>query len=86
MTKRRVGVSSGHWFEGSQVSKARPGAPFDLTLRVLSSILQRAHALLFHSASLGMTKERVGVSSGTWFEGSFDIAEKQMLTFRLFSA
>jgi hypothetical protein len=29
MTKGRVGVSSGNWFEGSQVSKARPGAPFD---------------------------------------------------------
>jgi hypothetical protein len=29
MTKRRVGVSSGDWFEGSQVSNARPGAPFD---------------------------------------------------------
>jgi hypothetical protein len=33
MTKRRVGVSSGNWFEGSQVSKARPGAPFDFTLQ-----------------------------------------------------
>jgi hypothetical protein len=33
MTKRRVGVSSGNWFEGSQVSKARPWAPFDFTLR-----------------------------------------------------
>jgi hypothetical protein len=33
MTKRRVGVSSGNWFEGSQVSKARPGAPFDVAER-----------------------------------------------------
>jgi hypothetical protein len=33
MTKERVGVSSGNWFEGSQVSKARPGAPFGFTLR-----------------------------------------------------
>src|ERR1700733_827527 len=33
MTKRREGVSSGNWFEGSQVSKARPGAPFGFTLR-----------------------------------------------------
>src|ERR1700736_179282 len=33
MTKRRVGVSSGNWFEGSQVSKARPGPSFDFTLR-----------------------------------------------------
>src|SRR5450631_1741158 len=33
MTKRRMGVSSGNWFEGSQVSKARPGAPFGFTLR-----------------------------------------------------
>jgi hypothetical protein len=32
-TKRRVGVSSGNWFEGSQVSKARPGPSFDFTLR-----------------------------------------------------
>src|SRR5271154_2118043 len=32
MTKR-MGVSSRNWFEGSQVSKARPGAPFDFTLR-----------------------------------------------------
>jgi hypothetical protein len=32
MTKGRVGVSSGNWFEGSQVSEARPGAPFDFTL------------------------------------------------------
>src|ERR1700758_1118960 len=27
------GVSSGNGFEGSQVSKARPGAPFGFTLR-----------------------------------------------------
>jgi hypothetical protein len=27
ITKRREGVFSGNWFEGSQVSKARPGAP-----------------------------------------------------------
>jgi hypothetical protein len=27
------GVSSGNWFEGSQVSKARPGAPIGFTLR-----------------------------------------------------
>jgi hypothetical protein len=32
MAKRRMSVSSGNWFEGSQVSKARPGAPFGLTL------------------------------------------------------
>jgi hypothetical protein len=35
MTKGREGVSSGIWFEGSQVSEARPGAPFDFTLRML---------------------------------------------------
>jgi hypothetical protein len=29
MTKRRAGVSIRNWLEGSQVSKARPGAPFD---------------------------------------------------------
>jgi hypothetical protein len=28
-----LSVSSGNWFEGSQVSKARPGAPFGFTLR-----------------------------------------------------
>jgi hypothetical protein len=33
LTKRREGFSSGNWFEGSQVSNARPGAPFDFTLR-----------------------------------------------------
>src|SRR5258708_25526607 len=33
MTKRRANVSSGNWFEGAQVSKARPGAPIDFTLR-----------------------------------------------------
>ena len=33
MTKGWVGVSSRNWFEGSQVSNARPGAPFDFTLR-----------------------------------------------------
>jgi hypothetical protein len=33
MDKEELGVSSGNWFEGSQVSKARPGAPFDFTLR-----------------------------------------------------
>jgi hypothetical protein len=40
MTRRRVGVFSRNWFEGSQVSNARPhgtpgqaGAPFDFTLR-----------------------------------------------------
>jgi hypothetical protein len=37
MTKRRVGVSSGNWFEESQVSKARPGAPLDFTLDIAES-------------------------------------------------
>jgi hypothetical protein len=37
MTKRRVGVSSGNWFEESQVSKARPGAPCDFTLDIAES-------------------------------------------------
>jgi hypothetical protein len=32
-TKKRVSVSSGNWFEGSQVSNARPGAPFGFTPR-----------------------------------------------------
>src|SRR6266702_6181047 len=27
MTKGRVGVSNGNWFEGSQVSESRPGHP-----------------------------------------------------------
>jgi hypothetical protein len=51
MTKRRVCVSSGNWFEGSQVSKARPGAPIGFT----HSILQRAQALSFLSR-LGSNK------------------------------
>jgi hypothetical protein len=54
MTKRRVGVSSGNWFEGSQVSKARPGAPFDFSL----SILQRAQALSFLSRLASESRER----------------------------
>ena len=33
MTKSREGVSRRNRLEGSQVSKARPGAPFDFTLR-----------------------------------------------------
>ena len=33
------GVSSGNWFEGSQVSKARPGAPFGFTLRYGTSFV-----------------------------------------------
>jgi hypothetical protein len=32
MTQRRVGMCSGNWLEGSQVSKARPGAPIGFTL------------------------------------------------------
>jgi hypothetical protein len=35
MTKRRVGVSNRNWFEGSQVSKARPGAPIDFSFDLL---------------------------------------------------
>jgi hypothetical protein len=34
MTKRRVGVSNRNWFEGSQVSNARPAAPFYFTFDV----------------------------------------------------
>jgi hypothetical protein len=56
MTKRRVGVSSGNWFEGSQVSKARPGAPFDFTLRYC-----RGHKLCHFSPD---SPQRVGCSSG----------------------
>jgi hypothetical protein len=41
-------VSSGNWFEGSQVSKARPGAPFDFTLRFHPSISPFDFALRFH--------------------------------------
>jgi hypothetical protein len=58
--ERCAGVSSGNWFEGSQVSKARPGAPFDFTLRYC-----REHMLCHFSPDsqtasrlLGMTKER----------------------------
>jgi hypothetical protein len=70
VTKRRVGVSSGNRFEGSQVSKARPhgtpgqaGAPFDFTLRCC-----RRHKLCRFSPDslsanrlLGTTKERATV-------------------------
>jgi hypothetical protein len=31
--KEEGGCSSGNWFEGSQVSKARPGEPIGFTLR-----------------------------------------------------
>ena len=31
MTQGESGVSIWHWLHGSQVSKARPGAPFDLS-------------------------------------------------------
>jgi hypothetical protein len=47
-----VAVSSRNWIEGSQVSKARPGAPFDMaggTSFVIS--LQGAIALSFVIAS-----------------------------------
>src|SRR6202043_3531573 len=54
MTKRRVSVSSGNWFEGSQVSKARPGAPFDFTLRYC-----RGHKLCHCSPD---SPQRVGCS------------------------
>jgi hypothetical protein len=57
MTKRRVGVSSGNWFEGSQVSKARPGAPFGFTLRCC-----RGHKLCHFSPD---SPQRVGCSSGS---------------------
>jgi hypothetical protein len=54
MTKRRAGVSSGNWFEGSQVSKARPGAPFDFSLRYC-----RGHKLCHFSPD---SLQRVGCS------------------------
>jgi hypothetical protein len=54
MTKRRVGVSSGNWFEGFQVSKARPGAPFAFTLRYC-----RGHKLCHFSPD---SPQRVGCS------------------------
>jgi hypothetical protein len=54
MTKRRVGVSSGNWFEGSQVSKARPGAPFDFTLDI-------AESTCFSESAARDDKERAAV-------------------------
>jgi hypothetical protein len=66
-----VGVSSGNWFEGSQVSKARPGAPFDFILRYcrdhmpchFSGNLPQASRLLpRHAGAGGMTKGRFVVS------------------------
>src|SRR3984885_656806 len=60
MTKGRVGVSSGNWFEGSQVSKARPGAPFDFTLRCCRGykLGRSSPDSLSASRLLGMTKRR----------------------------
>jgi hypothetical protein len=45
MTKRRVGVSIRNWFEGSQVSKARPGAPFDFPFDIAEGPKERATVL-----------------------------------------
>jgi hypothetical protein len=45
MTKRRVGVSIRNWFEGSQVSKARPGAPFDFPFDIAEGTKERATVL-----------------------------------------
>jgi hypothetical protein len=71
MTKRRVGVSSGNWFEGSQVSKARPGAPFDFTLQYC-----RGHKLVIalptrfsESAARDDKGKGLGsIESGCWAE------------------
>jgi hypothetical protein len=73
MTKGSVGVPSGNWFEGSQVSNARPGAPFDFTLRCCGG-----HKLChFSPDSLsasrllrGMRKGSVGVSMRDRLRGS----------------
>jgi hypothetical protein len=54
MTKSREGVSRRNWFEGSQVSKARPGAPFDFALRYC-----RGHKLCHFSPD---SPQRVGCS------------------------
>ena len=58
MTKERV--SSGNWFEGSQVSKARPGAPFDFNLRccIGYKLCRFSPDSLSASRLLGMKKER----------------------------
>ena len=52
-----MSVSSRNWFEGSQVSKARPGAPFDFTHRYC-----RGHKLCHFSPD---SPRRVGCS-GKW--------------------
>jgi hypothetical protein len=54
MTKSREGVSRRNRLEGSQVSKARPGAPFDFTLRYC-----RGHKLCHFSPD---SQPRVGCS------------------------
>jgi hypothetical protein len=56
-------VSSGNWFEGSQVSKARPGAPFDFTLRYC-----REHVLCPSLVSAGSEagSGRCGRRVGRW--------------------
>jgi hypothetical protein len=74
MTNGSVGIPSGNWFEGSQVSKARPGAPFDFTLRCC-----RGHKLChFSRLALGESAARddkgkggILMDSGCWKEGVF---------------
>jgi hypothetical protein len=51
MTKRAVDVSSGNWFEGSQVSKARPGAPFDFSLTVAERVGVKGNRLQLENVS-----------------------------------
>ncbi len=65
MTKRRVGVSSRNWFEGSQVSKARPGAPFDFDF-VISLPTRFSESAARDDKGESGSKGESGVSMGDW--------------------
>jgi hypothetical protein len=72
MTKRRVGVSIRYWFEGSQVSKARPGAPFDFPFDIAegTSFVISLPTRLSESAARDDKKERVVVGRGRLLDES----------------
>jgi hypothetical protein len=53
LAKRRVGVSSGNWFEGSQVSKARPGIPPISPFDIASTLRYRRERMVCHFTESG---------------------------------
>jgi hypothetical protein len=71
MTRGRRVFSVGLGFEGPQISKARPGAPFDFTL----TILQRAQAAVRRSV---MTrKQTVLALAGFMAQAALKVAGQQ---------